>query len=137
MNKVSLHLLFIIVALGLGGCQQNQTNESQNLTEDSTAIDTIQPIIEEEEAETPAAADMVFNDFIDEFINKKKFQLSRVQFPLSRITDGTEQIIAQKDWTYDPKNKEYSLGINDERNNIWSLTTRKGSKVIRICYTDF
>lgn len=42
-----------------------------------------------------------------------------------------------KDWTYDPKNKEYSLGINDERNNIWSLTTRKGSKVIRICYTDF
>lgn len=115
MNKFSLHLLFIIVALGLGGCQQNQTNESQNLTEDSTAIDTIQPIIEEEEAETPAAADMVFNDFIDEFINKKKFQLSRVQFPLSRITDGTEQIIAQKDWTYDPiyKGEDYYTMIFD------------------------
>ena len=101
MNKFSLLLIFIIIASGLGGCQQNPTKENQNPTEDSTATDTIKPV-EEEETETPAAADMVFNDFIDEFINKKKFQLSRVQFPLSRLTDGTEQIITQKDWEYDP-----------------------------------
>lgn len=42
-----------------------------------------------------------------------------------------------KDWTYDAQTQTYTLGIYDKYQNIWSLTARKGSKVIRINYTDF
>ena len=42
-----------------------------------------------------------------------------------------------KNWTYDPKKQEYSFETRDEHNNEWFLRTRKGSKVIRITYTDF
>ena len=42
-----------------------------------------------------------------------------------------------KNWTYDSKKQEYSIETRDEHNNEWFLRTRKGSKVIRITYTDF
>ena len=42
-----------------------------------------------------------------------------------------------KDWTYDAQSKKYTFEVTDKYNNRWSLTARKGSKVIRINYTDF
>lgn len=42
-----------------------------------------------------------------------------------------------KDWTYGAANKKYTFEVYDEYQNRWSLTARKGSKVIRINYADF
>ena len=42
-----------------------------------------------------------------------------------------------KDWTYDAQSKKYTFEVTDKYNNLWFLTARKGSKVIRINYTDF
>lgn len=42
-----------------------------------------------------------------------------------------------KDWTYDPQSKKYTFEVSDKYNDLWTLTARKGSKVIRISCTDF
>lgn len=42
-----------------------------------------------------------------------------------------------KDWTYDPQSKKYTFEVSDKYDDLWTLTARKGSKVIRISCTDF
>ena len=72
------------------------------------------------EAEPPAAADGVFDDFAFNFMSNRRFQSERISFPLKYVVDGKETQIEKAKWKFDPlysKNEVYTM-IFDSKKSI-------------------
>lgn len=109
MNRFYFITTCVLLAACCFGCQSDHTKSETTDAVDSTNIknDSTASITPKEDEETPpAAADMVFNDFIDAFVNNKTFQLSRITFPLPHYIDGKETRIAKENWVYDPIHRD-------------------------------
>ncbi len=79
---------------------------ADTLSTDSLVAET--DSLEMVEEEPPRAADELFDDFIYAFMRSRKFQKSRVRFPLPETGGLRDTVIARADWEYDP------LYLNDD-----------------------
>ena len=94
---MKFHLLFLVATgtiLLLGGCKhRNDTPTDAVATADSSQIDTTitdnDSIVEEQDTiAPPKKADEFFDDFAFAFMENRRFQRSRISFPLPYTIDG-------------------------------------------------
>ncbi len=97
MRTIYLGLLAIVL---LAACKNGKPTP-QDEAHDSDSVATI--------ADTDAvavagdlAADGLFDDFAYTFMHNKKFQLSRIKFPLPNLVDGKDAPVTAEQWTFDP-----------------------------------
>lgn len=76
-------------------------NVSDSVDEASSDSLLLFPEPEMEEEELPANADELFDDFVFEFSRLRKFQASRVEFPLPVVVHGDTSWIDQEDWRHE------------------------------------
>ncbi len=76
-------------------------NVSDSVDEASSDSLLLFPEPEMEEEELPANADELFDDFVFEFSRLRKFQASRVGFPLPVVVHGDTSWIDQEDWRHE------------------------------------
>lgn len=113
--------LFSVLLL-LFSCGGNKPSEQKTVkTEDTTVVkDTLTDSTKLSEAEPPAAADGVFDDFAFNFMSNRRFQSERISFPLKYVVDGKETQIEKAKWKFDPlysKNEVYTM-IFDSKKSI-------------------
>lgn len=96
-------LLVCFLAPSCGNKQNGSEEDVDSLavTQDSILIDTIETEVVPVAA-PPKKADELFDDFVYAFMRNKKFQRSRIQFPLRNIVDGTNEPISSTVWKHDP-----------------------------------
>lgn len=96
-------LLTCFLAPSCGNKQSNNEEEVDSLavTQDSVLIDTIETEVVPVAA-PPKKADELFDDFVYAFMRNKKFQRSRIQFPLKNIVNGANEPISSTVWKHDP-----------------------------------
>lgn len=99
-------LLFLFCMLPwLVGCGGGKADVSDKDTLD-TVVDSVMLLPADKEdsiiaqTKVPKAADGVFYDFISSFCQNSKYQKSRIVFPLTRIVNGQQQSISEKDWRF-------------------------------------
>ena len=63
---------------------------------DTTALDTLEEIMEE--TPIPKAADELFDDFIYNVLGNRKFQKSRIMWPLSTTSAAGTKLVQAKQW---------------------------------------
>lgn len=100
------YLPFLLICCFLipscGGKQDNDNDQdSLGIDSDSVFIDTIDTD-EVPVAAPPKKADELFDDFVYAFMHNKKFQRSRVNFPLKNVEDSVNRPIDYKHWVHDP-----------------------------------
>ncbi len=89
-------------------------------TDDSVSTDTISTDSVPADSMSvlpPAAADGLFDDFAYNFMHNRRFQLSRIEFPLKNVVDGQEHPITREQWHFDPlyANRDvYTMLFEDE-----------------------
>lgn len=59
--------------------------------------------------EPPKKADELFDDFAFAFMKNRKFQKTRIQFPLSYVVDGQQTKIEDRQWKYDSMYSRYEM----------------------------
>ena len=64
---------------------------------DTTALDTLEEIMAE--TPIPKAADELFDDFIYNFLGNRKFQKSRIKWPLPVVSGSRTSLVQAKKWT--------------------------------------
>lgn len=106
-QKVLRCVPFVLLALFLlpscGGRQSagNIEEDSMLVDSDTIALDTIE--MDSIPVATPAKkVDELFDDFVYAFMRNKRFQRSRVNFPLPHIVDGENRTITARQWVHDP-----------------------------------
>lgn len=113
--KVRFLLLSVIFCFILSACikdKQNDNNgQSPTIPEETTKpqdtiIDTNPQV---EVPIPPKKADELFDDFVYAFMHNKKFQHSRIQFPLTNIVEGQNEPIESNLWEHDPMYSEREL----------------------------
>ena len=62
-------------------------------------VDTVESVIEE--VDPPTSVDELFDDFIYGFMTNRKFQYSRIRFPLPYAADGREDSLTAAQWRFD------------------------------------
>lgn len=100
MRKILFILLTTIATCwSCGGRGEQPTEES---TADSTRIDSVDTV-SDSIAETlpPKRADELFDDFVYGFMKSKRFQVSRIEFPLKKTTFGKVTYIKREQWRHD------------------------------------
>lgn len=113
MKKLLIPFCLLLIFAACGGNKNNNAeNEADSTTigTDSAMMDSamkadILPTDDKENADManmviPAAADEVFYDFIGAFCNQKKYQVSRVKFPLVVSNDGNISEISKEQWNF-------------------------------------
>lgn len=108
---------FVIAAVCLSSCKKHETPaEPDNfMATDSIVNDSITVAQEEEptaEVAVPAPpkkADELFDDFAFAFMKNKKFQKSRINFPLTYIVDGHTKEIRDAQWKFDSMYSRYEM----------------------------
>ena len=107
---MKFHLLFLVATgtiLLMGGCKhRNDTPTDAVATADSSQIDTTitdnDSIVEEQDTiAPPKKADEFFDDFAFAFMKNRRFQRSRISFPLPYTIDGQTKHIARNAWKFD------------------------------------
>lgn len=118
---ILLLLCFLLPACG--GKQENVDETADSLVADT---DTLYPDTIETDsiivAAPPKKADELFDDFVYAFMHNKKFQYSRVNFPLRNVVDGVNEPISARAWKHDPLYSERDLYMTIS-------TSRKGMRV--------
>lgn len=106
-------LLLLCFLLPACGGKQTDTEDTDSIAvadSDTIGLDTIEtdsvPV-----AAPPKKADELFDDFAYAFMRNKKFQLSRISFPLRNIVDGSNEPISKQQWRHDPLYSERDLYI--------------------------
>lgn len=104
MQRFALSLIALILLMHMGACRNDQPVPgpaiSQSDSDSIASADTTAATATENLP--PAAADGLFDDFIYNFMRVRKFQLSRIQFPLPVYTDGKRTDLQQDAWKFDP-----------------------------------
>lgn len=97
-------LLLLCFLMPSCGGKQETGDEQDSLAvadSDSIVLDTIDtyatPV-----AVPPKKADELFDDFVYAFMHNKKFQRSRINFPLRNESDSVNHPISAKAWVHDP-----------------------------------
>ena len=100
MKKTTTLLIFTVL---LSACTKKGTDilPPEETPNDTIALADTVDSIEVNEAPVPKAADLVFNDFIDNFMNSKSFQTKRVNFPLEYDAFGEKTLVQKKQWQFD------------------------------------
>lgn len=70
--------------------------EAMDSIADTTTIDTLEELVSEQPI--PRAADELFDDFFFNFASNRKFQLSRIQFPLAGEKGKRPTAVSSKEW---------------------------------------
>ncbi len=105
--KHIIPLLIIVLGFIISCGKQGEKNEEvetpvtdtlPTALTDSAAADSME-IVEET---PPQAADELFDDFIYAFMRSKKFQQSRIAFPLPTNRAGSDSIIEEEAWNFEP-----------------------------------
>lgn len=102
-----------LCACGGKGRDGGTAPHTDSLPAAAVATDTGAP-----DAEPPAVADELFDDFIYGFTKNEKFQRRRVRFPLPRRTDGKDELVTAGQWKFDRLFSDqdvYTMIFNDER----------------------
>lgn len=90
----------------LAACGGGKSDADENKDTLDTVVDSLALMPEEEEdpiiAQTPVpkAADGVFYDFIASFCQNRKYQKSRVQFPLTHTINGQAHTVSAEEWRF-------------------------------------
>lgn len=140
MNKLKLLIGLCcglwILAASFSACDSRQTGEAgivpptdSVLLPDTTADDSL---FSEETEETSAAVDELFDDFIYSFMKNKKFQLSRIKFPLTQTENGKMTRTNRNAWKHNPLFSEsdcYTMIFNDEA----SIENEKDTSLTEVC----
>lgn len=107
---MKFHSLFLAATgtiLLMGGCKhRNDTPTDAVATADTSQIDTTttenDSIAEEQDTiAPPKKADEFFDDFAFAFMKNRKFQRSRIIFPLPYTIDGQLKYISRNAWRFD------------------------------------
>lgn len=106
MKAFQILLSFLLMGLFFAACNKRSEIQADALpeeTSDSIALDTLQEetTTAPQEATPPQKADELFDDFVFAFMKNKRFQKSRIVFPLSHIVDGQRRGIARAKWRFD------------------------------------
>ncbi len=116
--RITTIILAAILAL-LTGCQEKSREEnSSNAIDEEVLSDTLLTEEEPEAEFPPSSADVLFDDFIYDFMRIKNFQMQRIKFPIDNFVDGENKPIAEKAWKFDPlyANKEvYTMLFDNEK----------------------
>ena len=98
---VIVAFLFLVACGGrkeVGRIEEVPVVDSVLVKVDSVVADSM-PVVEEL---PPRTADELFDDFIYAFMNGKRFQLSRISFPLKLKVDSIDSLLRRKHWEYTP-----------------------------------
>jgi putative lipoprotein len=107
---MKFHSLFLAATgtiLLMGGCKhRNDVPTEAVATADTSQIDTTttenDSIVEEQDTiAPPKKADEFFDDFAFAFMKNRKFQRSRISFPLPYTIDGQLKHISRNAWRFD------------------------------------
>ena len=99
--KRTVYLFVFLLLLSACVKKGQDITEEETVAPDSVAIvDTIDTL-EAEEVLVPKAADLVFNDFIDNFMSSRSFQRNRVKFPLEYDAFGQKAYVQKSQWKFD------------------------------------
>lgn len=96
-------LLLLCFLLPACGGKQDAGNDNDSIAvvdSDSLSIDTIETDLYVDIP--PKKADELFDDFVYAFMRNKKFQHSRIEFPLKNMVEGENQPISQYQWRHNP-----------------------------------
>ncbi len=109
-KNMKLHTLFFIATgtvLLMGGCKHRNDVPTEAIpTVDSSQTDTTatasDSILEAQDTiAPPKKADEFFDDFAFAFMKNRRFQRSRISFPLPYTIDGQTKHIARNAWKFD------------------------------------
>lgn len=124
--------LFVIL-LFLTACSRkgNDIADEEIAPTDSVVLADTTDSVEVKEVPVPKAADLMFDDFIYNFMSNKSFQNSRVKFPLSYTAHGETRKIEKKQWTFDSiyANQDIFLMIFPNESALEKRNTEKTTSV--------
>ena len=99
-------LMAMVVATSMTSCAGNgatknspKKTDSTSVVEDTTHVDSLTALIEEEEM--PESADELFDDFFFNYSGSRKVQRDRTIFPLVVNNNGKESKISRQDWHHE------------------------------------
>lgn len=113
-------ILFLAVLLTIPMSCKRTTDEPKKETvrQDSVAsADTVVPA-DTTSALPPKVADELFDDFIYSFMKSKRFQLSRISFPLPFHSHEQSRVLSAREWKFDPlfsKQETYTVIYHSEK----------------------
>lgn len=139
---MKIHSLFLAATgtvLLMGGCK-NRNDASAEVTTpaDTSQIDTTvtasDSIMEEQDTiAPPKKADEFFDDFAFAFMKNRKFQRSRIIFPLPYTVDGQTKYIARNAWKFDrmySAHEVYTLIFDSHKGTKMSKDTSVSKVVV-------
>lgn len=100
MMKHSIIFFIFLLTLFSTACHNDKPLPSKESEKDTmySSIDTLQS---DSIKSPPKAADGLFDDFIYSFMHNPRFQLTRIDFPLTNIIDGVNKPIQRNNWKHD------------------------------------
>lgn len=103
MHAPKMKRIFFVfwTTMCLCACGGKDRTEEAIPATDSLPADTTEADTAVAEAEPPAVADELFDDFIYSFMGNEKFQRRRIRFPLRHTTDGKCTSVAAGRWKFD------------------------------------
>ncbi len=113
MSRVSMRRIFVwcmLLGAMLASCDRKRVvsevdysveDVSDSVDEASSDSLLLFSEPESEEEDLPANADELFDDFVFEFSRLRKFQASRVEFPLPLVEHGDTVWLAKEDWKHE------------------------------------
>lgn len=104
MNKIIPVIVMFIFLVACGGRKDVSGIEEEPIVDtvlvEKDTVEVDSAIVEEELP--PRTADELFDDFIYAFMNGKRFQLSRISFPLKLKVDSVDSLLRRRQWEYQP-----------------------------------
>ncbi len=102
MMKRILWISFLLVCMA--SCERKKPVAPQSVVDE--VIDTVESVADTtdtiaEEKEPPKSVDELFNDFIYGFMTNRKFQKSRIHFPLPCEVNGKKDSLSVEQWRFD------------------------------------
>ncbi len=117
---IQMFALCCFVGMAVSSCKEGKVQQEALLQDsvptDSAATDTLEYTVDE--FIMPDAADELFDDFIFNFAENKRLQLSRIEFPLQVHTGSSTMEIQKRQWKMERffmRQDYYTLIFDDEK----------------------
>ena len=136
-NGFSLSLWFFLMLMLFSACKRTGSsgsdgkNDLDSMGTDSALVVDTMVSVEVEDTFVPKSADEYFNDFIYSFTSNRKYQYSRIVFPLPCNKFGKKTYLERKQWNFSKmhnKNAIYTVFFDKEK----SLDLEKSQKVDKV-----